>query len=108
MDRVKTLACIRGPYPSERKDFEWVFFYDRKLSHRLNKVTGRKFYLRYFHDDRVFRIVEARRRVSKRNKREEVTVCNAIAAYLKSRLPPADIARCLAASITRPSSRRVA
>lgn len=99
MDRTNVLSRIRGPYPSERKDFEWVFFYDRKLSHRMNKVTGRKFYLRYFHDDRTFLVLDAHRRVSKRDKRHRVLISKALATYLKSRLPPEDIARCIAASI---------
>lgn len=106
MDRAKTLARIRGPYPSERKDFEWVFIYDRKVSHSLKKMIGRRFYLRFYHDDRVFRVADARRRISKRNKREEVVVCKAVTAYLKTRLPPAEIARCLAAAITRNHAQR--
>lgn len=100
MDRKAILGRIIGPFVYERRSLTWEFTARRDINHRLKRVTGRKFILIYDKDRREFR-VEGVRRTSKREKRREVIVSRAMVAYLRSRLAPADIARCTVASLTR-------
>ena len=97
MDRKKYLDRIVGPLPTNY-GFRWEFYWNRKLSHRLNRVTGRKFILSYMPGSRTF-TVEPTRRVSKRDKRHLVTISKGLRAYLIARLPPSAKAACLAASL---------
>jgi hypothetical protein len=99
MDRKATLARVIGPFVYERRSLSWEFTARRDINHRLKRVTGRKFVLSFDARTRQFRVT-GYRRISKREKRREVMVSRAMLAYLRSRLAPADIARCTVASLT--------
>lgn len=100
MDRNAILARILGPYPHNTNTLSWEFIHLRKINHRLKTVTGLRFIVAYRPSTRSFHVI-GQRRISKRNKRQEVKVSRAMLAYLRSRLAPADIARCTMASLIR-------
>lgn len=98
MDRNKIIGRIRGPFPDG--NLTWKFEGHRKPSHSLKTVVGRRYVLKFDPASRAFK-VRCYRRLSKRNKKEAVESAKGMVAYLKARLLPADVARCIAASITR-------
>lgn len=99
MERQKIMARIVGPLAMAFRSYEWEFVSRRKISHNTKSCQARRFTLRYDKKTRTFSAT-CIRRVSKRNKRERVTVSKGMTAYLKSRLPAAAIAKCLGASLT--------
>lgn len=98
MDRKRTLNRIIGP-TKDGTAFTWTFHYPRKKRFSLDHVSGRHFRLCYSPSDRTFTLI-GYRRVSKRNKRQEVTCSKAMAAYLRTRLSPADLAKCTRSSMS--------
>ncbi|THK33460.1 hypothetical protein EHS39_36230 [Ensifer sp. MPMI2T] len=99
MDRKKILSRIVGPLPFGSMTLRWEFVSRRRTNHGLDSAQGRRFTLIYDPASRSFSVAGTRR-MSKRRKREEVTVSKKLTAYLQSRLLPQHIARCTAASIT--------
>ena len=81
-----------GPQRKSDRLIMWQFYrYDRHDRWR------RKYVMHFEVERRAFTIIGARR-TSKRTKRI-VKVSDGMVAYLRSRLPPEDIARCMAMAI---------
>lgn len=99
MNRKATLDQITGPFKGRDGDYFWEFVGHRNVGHRSWPVTARLFTLYFQPETRTFGVL-AKRRLSKRKKRVKVVVSHGMVAYLRSRLPPAEIARCTALAIT--------
>lgn len=105
MNRIAILDRIRiEPQTPQGKDLRtWTFFATMRKPRGGATVVTRRFSITFDPSARAF-TGKGTRRVTKRKKRKTVPISKGMIAYLRTRLPPADIARCIAASIARPAT----